>query len=160
MKAFLFSISIVAVILAATSCSSVKATPEAADNVTKQVQAKDYTIDVNMVNPLRGKSIILTDSYELRVKGDSAYAFLPYFGVAQQPTYGDSDGGVKFNEPMKNYTITPNKKNNGWDISFKVDTKNHNYELSLTVFNNGSASFNVNSMDRDMISYSGEVRKK
>ena len=158
MKAFLFSISIAAIMFTATSCSSVKATPEATAGVTKQIEAKDYTIDARMVNPLRGKAIPLSYSYQLRVKGDSAYAYLPYYGVAQWAPYGDTDGGIKFDEPMKDYTITPNKKNNGWDISFKVDTKTYNYEIFLNIFNNGNASFTVNSPDRDVIMFTGEVK--
>ena len=158
MKALLLSISLLAMMATVTSCSSIKSTPETISNVTKQVEGKDYAIDVRMANPLRGRAIPLTYSYELRVKGDSAYAYLPYFGVAQWATYGDTDGGVKFAEPMKDYSITPNKKQDGWDISFKVDAREHSYEIFLNIFNNGTSSFTVNSPDRDVISFNGELK--
>ena len=160
MKTFLLPIFTMIMLLAvASSCSSIKATPEAISAITKQVESKNYTIDVNMAKPLRGKVIPLTSSYELSVKSDSAYAYLPYFGVAQWAPYGSTDGGIKFDEPMKDYSIKPNKKSNGWDISFKVDTKDYVYEVSLSIFNNGNTSFTVNSSNRDVISFTGEVKR-
>lgn len=158
MKTFAFLISIATIMFVGTSCSSVKSTPATIDKITKQVEGKDITIDVRMANPLRGKAIPLTSSYELRVKGDSAYAYLPYFGVAQRAPYGSTDGGIKFDELMKDYTIIPNKKNNGWDISFKINAKDYNYDITLSIFNNGNASFTVNSTDRDVISFTGDVK--
>lgn len=159
MKTILLFISAVAMLLAATSCSSVKATPEAIATITKQVEGKDFTIDVRMANPLRGKIILLTGNYELTVKRDSAYAYLPYFGVAQWAPYGSTDGGIKFNEPMRDYTIKPNKKRNGWDISFKVGAKEYSHEIFLSIFSNGNASFTVTSPNRDAISFTGEVKR-
>lgn len=160
MKTFLFSISTTIAMMIATSCASVNtATPEVTNLIKNKVAAKNYTIDARMANPMRGKAIVLNYGYELQIKADSAYAYLPYYGVAQRAPYGNTDGGIKFDEPMKDYTIKSKKKDNGWDISFKVETKDYNYELNLSIFNNGNASFTVNTVDRDVISFTGEVKK-
>lgn len=158
MKTLLLSISVTAAILAALSCSSVKATSETVDGVTKQVEGKDYTIEARYANPMRGKTIPLSYGYELKVKADSAFANLPYFGVAQKAPYGAADGGIKFAEPMSGYTVKPNRKNNGWEVSFKVKTRDYAYDFTVNIFNNGNASFTVSSTDRDVISYNGNIK--
>jgi len=142
-----------------TACSSTKTATESIGEVTRKVESKDVTVTVHYANPLRMKQVILTSEYDLRIKNDSAFAYLPYFGVAYSAPYGSSEGGIKFAEPMNDYVITPNKKSNGWDIRFKIRSKEDVYEIFMNIFNNGSALFSVTSQKRDMISFSGEIKR-
>lgn len=157
MKTLFLTISMVIMLI--VSCTSVKTVPQTTNFTKNKVIGKSYTIDVRMANPMRGKTIALSHGYELQIKTDSAYAHLPYYGVAQRAPYGNTDGGIKFDEPMKDYTINPKKKDNGWDISFKIDAKDYSYELNLSIFDNGNTSIIVNSANRDAISFIGEVKK-
>jgi hypothetical protein len=142
-----------------TACSSTKTATEAIGEVTRKVEYKDVTVTAHYANPLRMKQMVLTSEYDLRIKNDSAFAFLPYFGVAYSAPYGSSEGGIKFAEPMKDYVITPNKKSTGWDIHFKIKSKGNTYEIFMNIFNNGSTTFSVTSQQRDMISFSGEIKR-
>jgi hypothetical protein len=135
-----------------------KTDPEKIKEVSMKVESNDFTIDVTTANPLRGKQIHLSYGYDLRIKNDSAIAFLPYFGVARSAPYGGGEGGIKFAEPMREYTSLPNKKGNGWDIKFKVNTHPYNYEVSVNVFNNGSSTIYVSSYERDPITFNGTVK--
>ena len=146
-------------VLFLTACSSTKTTSETISAITRKVESKDITVTVHYANPLRMRQIILTSEYDLRLKNDSAFAYLPYFGVAYSAPYGSSEGGIKFAEPMNDYAITPNKKSNGWDIHFKIRSKGDIYEIFMNIFNNGSALFSVTSQKRDMISFSGEIKR-
>jgi hypothetical protein len=141
------------------SCSSSKTAVKVITEITQKVESKDFTINVNSANPQRMKQIFLTSEYDLRTKNDSAFAFLPYFGVAYITDYGSNDGGIKFAEPMTDYFITPNKKSTGWDIRFKVKSKQTLYDFYLNVFNNGSTIFTVSSFQRDAITFNGEVKR-
>ncbi|MDD5185708.1 MAG: DUF4251 domain-containing protein [Paludibacter sp.] len=147
-----------AALLFLVSCSSSKTLPATIDKVTQKVQSKDYVITVNYANPLRGRQIYLTSDYDLKIKNDSAFAYLPYYGVAFVAPYGISDGGIKFSEPAKEYSIIPNKKNNGWDIRFKITTREYQYQFFVNIFNNGRSSFTVSSNQRDAISFTGELK--
>lgn len=140
------------------SCTSSKTLPEIVEKVARQVEAKDYIIAARYANPLRGRQIYLTSEYDLRVKNDSAFAYLPYFGVAHVAPYNPSDAGIKFAQKMDNYSAVPNKKKNGWEIHFNVTDKEYNYTIHITLFNNGSASFSVNSYQRDVITFLGELK--
>ena len=140
------------------SCSSLKTSPDVVNEVTQKVKSKNYTIEVNYANPMRWKQIYLNSDYDLRIKNDSAFAYLPFFGVAYSVPYG-GDGGIKFSEPMSDYHITTNKKSDGWDIHFKIKAKETDYEIYLNIYNNGSSIISVNSFNKDAITFNGEIKK-
>jgi hypothetical protein len=142
-----------------TSCSSLKTAPETVTEITKKIESKNFTVEVNYANPLRMKQVYLTYGYDLRIKNDSAFAYLPYYGVAHIAPYDCSEGGIKFAEPMTNYSVTPNKKSTGWDISFKVKSKLSVFDVVMNVFNNGSTMLTINSYERDMISFNGDIKR-
>jgi hypothetical protein len=142
-----------------TACSAFKTAPETIKKVSAKIDAKDFTILTNYAIPLRMQPVNLTSEYSLRIKNDSAFAFLPYFGVAHVAPYNSGDGGIKFAEKMYNFHIKPIKKSTGWEITFKVKPKTMTeYEVYLNVFENGSVSFNINSYEKDMISFSGNMK--
>lgn len=142
------------------SCSSMKTTPQKIQEVTQKIQSKDYTISVRYANPMRGSQFYLTSDYDLRIKNDSAFAYLPFFGVAYSAPYGGGEGGIKFAEPMKEYSLFSNKKSDGWEIRFKVKAKEDYYEFFMSVFNNGSAMITVNSINRQGITFTGDLKKE
>lgn len=156
MKSHVLSgVSLCFVLLA--SCSGLKNTPEKTNELTRKIQKKDFTVVVNYANPLRGRQIYLTSEYDLKIKNDSAIAFLPYFGVAYSVPYGGGDG-IKFAEPMTNYSVRNNKKSDGWNIRFKVKEGEFDYDISMDIYNNGSTMFSVTSFNRDVITFMGEVK--
>ncbi len=158
MKTSIKIISFLGILITIIACSSTKVTRERINEVTQKIQLKDYTIEANYALPARGRQVYLNYDYNLRISNDSAFAYLPYFGVAYSALYGGGEGGIKFAEPIKEYTITPNKKNDGWDIRFKIDTRDYNYDIIMNVYNNGSAGITVNSFQRSTISFTGNVK--
>lgn len=157
MKAISKTVVLFVILFIIAACSTTKVTQERSNEVTRKIQSKEYTVQANYAQPMRGKQIYLNHNYDLKIKNDSAFAFLPYFGVAYSAPYGGGEGGIKFSEPVKDYTANPNKRNDGWDIRFKIDAREHNYDIFMTVFNNGSATITVNSYQRDPISFSGKL---
>ena len=152
-------ISILMLSFLITSCLSLKTAPETIKEINRKVESKDFTIAVNYANPLRMKPVYLTSEYDLRIKNDSAFAYLPYYGVAYTAPYNSTEGGIKFAEPMSEYKIIPHKKADGWDIRFRVKSKLTVYDFSLTIFNNGSSSISVSSYEKDRINFIGEVKQ-
>lgn len=142
------------------ACSSSKTlSPEDQEKVQKiglQIDKKDFTIQVSQAQPMRGRTLNLSYGYDLKISNDSAYAYLPYFGVAQTSPYSSNDGGIKFESPMEEYTATAIK--DGWNIKFKVNTMNYNYQFFVNVYNNGNASVNVTSYQRDPIMFQGNLK--
>ncbi len=156
MKNFLLSFSILALLVA---CSSSKTpSPEAlktAQEIREKIQAKNFTVEVNTAQPMRGRTIHLTYGYDLKIRNDSAIVYLPFYGVAHSAPYG-GDGGIQFAEPMKEYTVEEKKDN--WNIRFKVNDRNYHYEIVFNIYNNGNSNVQVNSYERDPISFTGEMK--
>ncbi len=149
---------LITIVFSLFACSSSKNLPENSAEVTRKVQSKDFTIKVNYALPTRGSQIYLTSNYDLRIKNDSAFAYLPYYGVAYVAPYNSSDGGIKFSEPMYDYVLTENKKKDGWKVTFKVKTTIYEVNVYLDIYKNGSSFLTVHSFERESISFSGEMK--
>ena len=153
-----FFCTVIAVFFFLNACTLLKTTPESARENLGKIDRKDFTVKANFANPLRMRQVVLTSEYDLRIKNDSAFAFLPYFGVAHTAPMNPSEGGIKFSEPMLEYNSKPTKKDDGREISFKVNTREYNYQINLTVYQNGTATFVINSYQRDAITFYGEMK--
>ena len=141
------------------SCSITKTTPETVTLISKKIESKDFTIEVNYANPLRMLPVYLNSNYTLRIKNDSVFAYLPYYGVIHVAPFDSSEGGIKFGSLINDYEIITNKKNTGWDIRFKVTPAMYEYSIYMTVYKDGKAIVSFNSYQQDPISFDGEVRR-
>lgn len=158
MKPYLYLSAALLLAITMWACNSSKVPSEKElakeQNIREKVEQKDFSIEVTQANPMRGKSINLSFGYDLKMKNDSVYAYLPYYGVAHSAPYG-GDGGIKFATLMTDYTLFPIK--DGWDIRFKANTREYNYDVLLNVFKNGSSTISVTTYQRDPISFYGRI---
>jgi hypothetical protein len=123
--------------------------------INKMIMNQQYVFKAQQVMPLGGRTIQLTPDYDVRVTKDSVQAYLPYFGRAYSANIGSSEGGIKFNSKQFDYTIK--EKKGGWDITIKPKDAQDVQLLVFSIYNNGNVSLNVNSTNRQSISYYGYV---
>lgn len=124
--------------------------------VKAMIDEPRYVFKVQSVTPMKGGMRQLSPGYTLKVSKDTVSADLPYFGRVYQATIGSSEGGIKFTSTGFDYSTKPRKKG-GWDIVIKLKDGGYVQEMYLTIFENGSASLDVNCRDRQPISYNGDV---
>jgi len=151
--------SAIAVLLSALlfQCSSSKKTVSLnADDVKNMVNNKEFIFVADRVNPLRGRSRTLTSEYDVKINNDSLVSYLPYFGRAYQAPMDPSQGGIQFTSTSFSYEVNANGKN-GWDVIIKPKDYQDVQQLSFTIFDNGSATLNVVSTQKDPISFNGNV---
>jgi hypothetical protein len=144
-------------------CSSSKKTvnesaPLHAADIKSMVDNQQFIFVAERVNPLRGRSRILTSEYDVSVKKDSLVSYLPYFGRAYQAPINPAEGGIQFTSTRYSYDVSPNRKN-GWDVNIKPGDYQDVQQLSFSIFDNGSATLNVTSTYKDPISFGGYVKK-
>ncbi|MDL2223478.1 DUF4251 domain-containing protein [Bacteroidales bacterium OttesenSCG-928-M11] len=155
------SITILLIGLFLFSCTSSKMTPEEKKlkqlQVSSMILSKEYTINATQMSPSKGGVVQLTGGHYLRINGEYATAYLPYFGRAHVAPHGE--GGIQFEqEKIEDYEVKKTKKEDGWNISFRIDTPDlYGYHFFLTIFDNGNSSFSVSSSKRDPISFYGEL---
>lgn len=139
---------------------SVAATAQDRDrsSIQQAIETKNFIFRASSANPQRGRIRQLTSEYELVVRADTVTSFLPYFGRAFTAPINPSDGGIKFTSTAFVYSAGEKKKGR-WEIQINPKDVSDVTTLYLTVFDNGSASLRVSSVNRTAISFNGFVEE-
>lgn len=124
-------------------------------DVKEWIDSKHFTIEVDRALPLRGRSVHLTSPYSLELRGDSLFSYLPYFGRAYNVPYGGGNG-MRFEKPMTEYAVTYGKKGKTI-LLFNTKTDDDKYTFFIEIYPNGSATIQVTPVNRQSISYYGEI---
>jgi hypothetical protein len=151
-------------IVALTVFSASQAQDSKQDKKAKQeaqikqiVDSQHYVFKAQTAYPLGARSVQLTSDYDLKITKDEIVSYLPYYGRAYSATPGSSDNGLNFTTKSFEYSSTPTKKDDGWEIVIKPKDTKQAREMLLTAFKNGSANLTVNSNDKQTISFSGYI---
>ena len=104
---------------------------------------------------MNGNSRNVSYGYSVEVRNDTLISYLPYFGRAYNVPYGGGKG-LNFSERIGSYHET--QQSNGARL-IDIELKNDEdiYQYTIKVFDNGNSSIDVQSRQRDPISYSGEM---
>ena len=156
----LFYIFLVLISILMIKCSSSKSATNSLEKgvIEKMVNDHSFIFVAERMDPLRGRSRILTSSYDVRVNKDSLVSYLPYFGRAYSAPIDPTNIGTQFTSTNFTYQVNA-VKNNQWRISLVPKDVQSIQELIFTVFDNGTTTLNVISTSRDQISYSGYLKK-
>jgi len=122
--------------------------------VTENVQSGNFSIDIERMYPLRGSSKSVT-SYSVTVKDGKIDSHLPYIGRAWNVPYGGGHA-LTFEAEVGSYTVQPVR--DGYEVTLYVKTDEDEHIYRFTIFDNGNTSLDVQSGNRDRISYSGNMR--
>lgn len=128
--------------------------------VKSWVDAKAFTFQASSMTPSKGGTRQLTGAnYTVRVKGDTLVCDLPYIGRVYNVSSVTGENGMNFTSVQFSYESKAGKKNK-WLLTIKTKDLRADRDLSFTFFDNGSATLNVTSSDRQFISYQGRVVAK
>jgi len=125
-----------------------------AQMVRQGLETGNFTIDIDRMYPLRGSSKMVSN-YSIKVKDGVLISHLPFIGQAWRVPYGGGHA-LNFDAPVANYTAVENGRD-GYEIRIYVKTDEDEHLYRLTLFDNGRASLDVQSGNRDRISYSGQM---
>jgi hypothetical protein len=135
-----------------------------AAEIKSMVEAQNYIFDANYVSPMRGISRALNSQYDMTISKDTISAYLPYFGQATMAPYNPTEGGIKFTTTKFTYNSKVGKKG-GWTVVIKpTDRSVLNWRdvqtMTLSISQDGYASLQVISTNRDPISFNGTIEKR
>ena len=153
---------LLAALLTAVSCGVLGETREErtareaqeAQMVHENVQAGDFIIDIDRMLPLRGPSRHV-NTYSVRVKDGVLTSYLPFIGQAWRVPYGGGHA-LNFTADIGRYSIIPLAKG-GYEVRIYVKTDEDEHLYLFTIFDNGNTSLDVQSGNRDRISYTGRM---
>ena len=126
------------------------------EKIQKIVDSKTFEFIPNTALPARGRSISISQ-FNLQLKNDTLTSYLPYYGRAYTADYGSTSSPLNFEGVIENYEKTRGKKN--YNVQFNVKNKSDNLVYRFQIFDNGSTSLNVQSVNRQSISFNGYIEE-
>lgn len=142
-------------LLLTTSCSTTQ--PVTTADLQNAITGRQWIFRARTALPLRGQQVNLNSDYDLQVRGDSLIVYLPYFGRAYTAPVDPTQGGLHFTSTKFEYAVTGGRR---WNIRLRPQGNNEVRELTLQVEDNGAATLQVMSSNRDPIAFRGEVEPK
>ena len=122
------------------------------------VESRNFIFDASAANPMSGSTVSLTTDYEMTIKNDSVFSYLPYYGVAYSgAAFSGNDSPMTFNKPIEEYKSEATK--NGYLVKFKVKNANDVINCTFHISESGLTSLSVSSVNRQAINYSGVLIK-
>ena len=121
--------------------------------VNDNIQSGNFSISISRMYPIRGSSKAVS-SYSVKVKDGKLDSHLPYIGRAWRVPYGGGHG-LNFEAQVGSYTV--NKVRDGYEVILYVKTDEDEHIYSFTIFDNGRTSLDVQSGNRERISFSGQL---
>lgn len=156
MKTFKLIIASVAICLAATAGLFAQTKSQKAAQIQKLLNSKTFAFVAESATPMSGGNIRLTSYYEVRFLRDSLNSHLPYFGVAFTSKYGNTDSPLTFSSSDFSYDAKTSRKG-GKTITIKINQPNDPDMLTLSVSPSGYGTLQVNSVNRQPISFYGTI---
>jgi len=159
------------------SCTSSKsATPAELEALQTLVASRKFEIKSDWANPMATNALmslqkaglfpvgssansvsLLGNPNYLRIKGDSVFADLPYFGEVQSLSYSNDGSGIQFETLLEDYEVERNEKSQNYKLKFKAKGRYESFNVFLTFFPNGRSSMRISGTKRNSIEYTGEV---
>jgi len=131
-----------------------KAEKEALANL---VESQNYTFVALTIMPMgSGTHELNPGDYDLKVTKGSLVCNLPYFGVGYSAPADPTKAGIQLLSTEFDYVISIKKKG-GWNILMKPKDNRDVQRMSLSISDNGYATLQVVSTERQPISYYGAI---
>jgi len=124
--------------------------------VKRIIESRNFVFSPQTVTPFSGSTFQLTTEYYLKVNKDSLDSHLPYFGVAFNARFGNTDSPLTFSSTDFDYSINESKKG-GYEIAIRIHKPDDPDLILLSISSGGYATLRVNSMNRQAISFYGEI---
>lgn len=133
---------------------------EKTKKIKELIGNRSYQFQAQTVFPMSGRTRqIAGEGYDVTVSKDTVNSYLPYFGRAYAAPIDPSKGGIQFISKDFEYTEAPGKKG-GWDITIKPKDVRDVQQFFLSVSEDGYASLQVTSTNRQPISFNGIIAEK
>lgn len=129
-----------------------------AAEVKKLIDDRRFVFITQSVIPQSGRVVQVTSDFDFTVTKDTIISYLPYFGRAFNVS-SSMEGGVKFTSNDFEYT-TKERKKGGWDIVITPKDVRDIQTVRLSVTESGYAYVQVQSVNRQPISYNGYITEK
>ena len=120
------------------------------------IDNKTFVFKAYSVIPKNERTKTLISDFGIEVRNDSIFSYLPYYGNTYSRDYSSfKDSPMGFAQPMESYKRVKTKK--GFEVNIKVKNQNDLIDLAFHISKMGSATVVASSLNRQAITYTGEI---
>ena len=127
------------------------------EEVKTLLNDKEYVFNPRTALPSGGRSRNLDGTFRAKISNNTIDCYLPFYGRAYSANYGSSEGPFTFTLPIEDYKMEDSKK--GYKVEFNVKNQNDRITFLFQISETGTATLNLNSTNRQAISYHGNIEK-
>jgi len=145
------------------ACGSARSAAEKeqhAADIRKAVEMPDFVFKPTYAYPTGYRSVYLSPYYEVKVSPDTVRAYLPYYGRAYHASMDPRDGGYNFTSTDFTYKFTPGDQKGNWIAEVAFLDLDRAVTFRFEIWEEGNARLNVNDMNRQPISFQGDIEIK
>ena len=160
----IFALFFAAILLA--SCGSAYRMTQAerealAADVAWSVDNQDMIIDITMIYPFRGPSIMTSREYSIVIHDGVIRTRLPFFGESRTSViYGVDESSIVLEDaPVEDLVIDRSRvdRNGQYDVFFQARRRQTIHYFSISIFDNGSCDIRVTTTGKTPMHYTGEM---
>lgn len=147
-------------VIIVTACGTTQTAAEKeakAKEIRSAVEEFRFTFSANYAHPTGYRAVYLSPHYDVQVSPDTVNAYLPFYGRAYRAPMNPDEGGYRFTSTDFEYKILPGKKASNHLVEIKINDQHRELRFYFDVWENGIARLDVNDVDRQPISFQGEV---
>ena len=120
------------------------------------VASKNFIFKAESVNPVNAGTKKLTSDFGIEVRNDSIFSYMPYYGNSYSRDYTSfKNSPMGFIQPMESYRQI--RRKSGYAIDIKVKNQHDVIDLTFHISKTGIASVSASSINRQNITYTGEI---
>lgn len=128
-----------------------------AADIVNAVEVPDFTFKARHAYPSGYRSVYLSPYYDVKVGTDTVTAYLPYYGRAYRAPMDPREGGYRFTSTDFEYQAQPGNREGNWQVVVKINDLDRPVTFRFDIWENGSARLDVTDVDRQQISFQGEI---
>jgi hypothetical protein len=145
------------------ACGSARSAAEKeqrAADIRKAVEMSDFIFKATYAYPTGYRSVYLSPYYEVKVSPDTVRAYLPFYGRAYRAPMDPREGGYHFTSTDFTYKFTPGDRKGNWIAEVTFLDLDRPVTFRFDIWEDGNARLNVNDMNRQPISFQGDIEIK
>jgi hypothetical protein len=119
-----------------------------------------FIFEASYAHPTGYRSVYLSPYYDVKVTPDTIRAYLPYYGRAYRAPMDPREGGYNFTSTEFQYRYQPGKRKGNWIAEITILDLDRAVSFNFDIWESGSARLVVTDMNRQPISFQGDVTIK